>query len=282
MNGVTNGIETDLSLTSETRLLLPESNSVISVPEEISSSEDKIYARSAVVEVNQSCDVDATVSSLSVAELKSLSLEADTDIYTDHSIVPFLSSSGTDDQSDNSAATAVPLTTADTADILATNISVPSSSCPEIHAEVNSDFTVRRLSSFSQEANSLSFLSTDKAAHASSCEPEVKLSAITTAELCELRPEEVRWLYRQRAVRQKKWLPFIGYDSLRIECKFREARARLSEKSVTHSNAADELVIVRGGLYEVDVIQKTCTPIYWTAKGVVCVLIGTLSVGFTV
>ena len=274
MNGVTNGIETDLSLTSETRLLLP-----VSVPEEISgsSSGDEIYARNAFVDVDvhQSCD---TVSSLSVAaELKSLSHEAD----TDHSIVPLSSSSGTGDQPDNSAATAEPLTTADTAAILATNISIPSSSSLE-HAEVNGDFTIQRLSSLSQEANSLSFLSTDKAAHASSCEPEVKLGAVTTVELCELRPEEVRWLYRQRAVRQKKWLPFIGYDSLRVECKFRETRARLPEKSLTHGKAADELVIVRGGLYEVDVIQKTCTPIYWTAKGVVCVLIGTFSVNFTV
>ena len=38
-------------------------------------------------------------------------------------------------------------------------------------------------------------------------------------EVCELFPEEVRWFYKLEA--DKDWLPFNGYDSLRIEIRYR-------------------------------------------------------------
>lgn len=74
----------------------------------------------------------------------------------------------------------------------------------------------------------------------------------------ELRPEEIRWFYRQEG--DKKWTPFIGYDSLRIECKYREFAFGIggtNERNV-------EMILVRGGLYECDVISRKCYPVYWT------------------
>lgn len=73
----------------------------------------------------------------------------------------------------------------------------------------------------------------------------------------ELRPEELRWFYRSEGA--KKWLPFIGYDSLRIECRYRAL-------AIDKDGEIDvgERILVRGGLYEVDVVNKKCFPVYWS------------------
>ncbi|XP_038165817.1 phospholipase DDHD1 isoform X4 [Arvicola amphibius] len=114
----------------------------------------------------------------------------------------------------------------------------------------------------------------------------------------ELGPEEVRWFYKED---KKTWKPFIGYDSLRIELAFRTlvqttgARTRAEGRDgdpvcgpASSSGEEDdedracgfcpraagpepemeelvtiEPVCVRGGLYEVDVIQGECYPVYW-------------------
>ena len=267
MNGIASGTETDSSLASETCLLSSEANALVSVPEDISSSGDKLNGCVAVIDVGQSSrELDDVVSA---AELKTLLLNAEAVVFTDHSIVPFSPSCETGDLSGISAATTLPAATVDANDILGASISVPESSHKTQPTEVNTDSSVQQFSSSYQEANSLSFYNTDM--DISEVECNVK-HTISPAELCELRPEEIRWLYRDSGSHQKKWLPFIGYDSLRIECKFRETRARLAGNSSSCGNAADELVIVRGGLYEVDVIQKMCAPIYWTAEGVTGIL----------
>lgn len=74
-----------------------------------------------------------------------------------------------------------------------------------------------------------------------------------------LRPEEVRWLHKQ--VGDKAWKPFIGYDSLRIECRFRAMQNIMEEERGMFEK---DIITVRGGLYEVDVEMKKCTPIYWS------------------
>lgn len=117
----------------------------------------------------------------------------------------------------------------------------------------------------------------------------------------ELGPEEVRWFYKED---KKTWKPFIGYDSLRIELAFRtllqttDARARAGGRDgdpacgrTSSSGEEDdedracgfcpraagpepemeelvtiEPVCVRGGLYEVDVTQGECYPVYWNRK----------------
>ncbi|XP_042669157.1 phospholipase DDHD1 isoform X2 [Centrocercus urophasianus] len=69
----------------------------------------------------------------------------------------------------------------------------------------------------------------------------------------ELGAEEVRWFYRED---RKSWKPFIGYDSLRIELAFRAL-------GPSPERTAVEPVCVRSGLYEVDVANAECYPVYW-------------------
>lgn len=117
----------------------------------------------------------------------------------------------------------------------------------------------------------------------------------------ELGPEEVRWFYKED---KKTWKPFIGYDSLRIELAFRTllqatgGRPRAGDpdgdhvcgpasssgedededrvcgfcpRGAGHEPEMEELVniepvCVRGGLYEVDVTQGECYPVYWNRE----------------
>lgn len=72
-----------------------------------------------------------------------------------------------------------------------------------------------------------------------------------------LRPEEIRWFYKQDG--DKEWSPFIGYDSLRIECRFRALQTVEDENEIDN-----DVILVLGGLYQVDVSKKKCTPVYWS------------------
>ncbi|XP_021058685.1 phospholipase DDHD1 isoform X6 [Mus pahari] len=125
----------------------------------------------------------------------------------------------------------------------------------------------------------------------------------------ELGPEEVRWFYKED---KKTWKPFIGYDSLRIELAFRTllqttgAQARAAGRdgdrvcgpssSFGEEDEEDsacgfcpraagpepemeelvtiEPVCVRGGLYEVDVTQGECYPVYWNQADKIPVMRG--------
>ncbi|KAM3918886.1 phospholipase DDHD1 isoform 2-T2 [Leptodactylus fuscus] len=106
----------------------------------------------------------------------------------------------------------------------------------------------------------------------------------------ELGAEEVRWFYKEE---KKSWKPFIGYDSLRIELAYR----RLLELSAAPEgdqtapgegetgvagldvvNIGDvvkiEPVCVRSGLYEVDVAEGECYPVYWNQSDKIPVMRG--------
>ncbi|XP_002919696.2 phospholipase DDHD1 isoform X1 [Ailuropoda melanoleuca] len=125
----------------------------------------------------------------------------------------------------------------------------------------------------------------------------------------ELGPEEVRWFYKED---KKTWKPFIGYDSLRIELAFRTllqatgGRPRAENRdgdrvcgpasssgedddedrvcgfcplAAGHEPEMEELVniervCVRGGLYEVDVTQGECYPVYWNQADKIPVMRG--------
>ncbi|XP_044925467.1 phospholipase DDHD1 isoform X4 [Mustela nigripes] len=125
----------------------------------------------------------------------------------------------------------------------------------------------------------------------------------------ELGPEEVRWFYKED---KKTWKPFIGYDSLRIELAFRTllqatgGRPRTEDpdgdrvcgpasssgedededrvcgfcpRAAGHEPEMEELVniervCVRGGLYEVDVTQGECYPVYWNQADKIPVMRG--------
>ncbi|XP_062824759.1 phospholipase DDHD1 isoform X2 [Anolis carolinensis] len=102
----------------------------------------------------------------------------------------------------------------------------------------------------------------------------------------ELGPEEVRWFYREE---RKSWKPFIGYDSLRIErahrgILLREGQGEAEEgreggekregAGKDDGGEAPEPVCVRGGLYEVDVANAECYPVYWNQSEKIPVMRG--------
>ncbi|CAF1441780.1 unnamed protein product, partial [Didymodactylos carnosus] len=82
-----------------------------------------------------------------------------------------------------------------------------------------------------------------------------------------LNSPSVRWFYHG----ENKWIPFCGYDSLNIEHKFREKLSSssgcLPSNEMTKPNDDDNnnenKIIVKGGLYDVDISAMTCTAVYW-------------------
>lgn len=106
--------------------------------------------------------------------------------------------------------------------------------------------------------------------------------------VAELGPEEVRWFYKED---KKTWKPFAGHDSLRIELMYRKlcevspeqdsrsGQAVTDGEDVASVQSSEQLedtdldisisteaVCVRGGLYEVDVREKECYPVYWNRE----------------
>uniref|UniRef100_A0A8C4GLW4 DDHD domain containing 1a n=1 Tax=Dicentrarchus labrax TaxID=13489 RepID=A0A8C4GLW4_DICLA len=112
----------------------------------------------------------------------------------------------------------------------------------------------------------------------------------------ELGPEEVRWFYKED---KKTWKPFVGHDSLNIELTYRKycelnpgaagSQVRGGEEESGNNsvesrglNGRDpdsievnvEHVCVRGGLYEVDIKEKECNPVYWKQQDHIPVMRG--------
>jgi hypothetical protein len=80
------------------------------------------------------------------------------------------------------------------------------------------------------------------------------------------RPEEIRWFHKQDG--EKKWTAFIGYDSLRIECRYRALMLfnNDTENLEAKQSGITDRILVRGGLYEVDVSDRRCYPVYWSGE----------------
>ncbi|XP_043929501.1 phospholipase DDHD1 [Protopterus annectens] len=97
----------------------------------------------------------------------------------------------------------------------------------------------------------------------------------------DLGPEEVRWFYKED---RKTWKPFIGYDSLRLELAFRKygvlnppKEEQVETADSCRSESPDvcvEPVCVRGGLYEVNIKEKECYPVYWHQSDTIPVMRG--------
>uniref|UniRef100_A0A8D3C7W3 DDHD domain containing 1a n=1 Tax=Scophthalmus maximus TaxID=52904 RepID=A0A8D3C7W3_SCOMX len=98
----------------------------------------------------------------------------------------------------------------------------------------------------------------------------------------ELGPEEVRWFYKED---KKTWKPFVGHDSLNIELMLRKyhelnpgaAGSREQEEEEEDPDSGDinvEPVCVRGGLYEVDIRERECYPVYWKQQDQILVMRG--------
>ncbi|XP_026173743.1 phospholipase DDHD1b [Mastacembelus armatus] len=124
----------------------------------------------------------------------------------------------------------------------------------------------------------------------------------------ELGPEEVRWFYKED---KRTWKPFVGHDSLKIEIVYRgfceqipDKVKRSVEAQSTEVGGCEEMqlesgpvdsgvwvepaeqrepddisttveaVCVRGGLYEVDIREKECYPVYWNQQDRIPVMRG--------
>lgn len=114
-----------------------------------------------------------------------------------------------------------------------------------------------------------------------------------------LKPDRVRWFYKN--ISNKQWIEFNGYDSLRIEkryqqlpyeCKYNNDNSSKNHDSSQTSNTTvdalknnsdsvstsplDEFsplvcddverVVVRGGMYEVDLSKRICVSIFWPGE----------------
>eukprot|EP00112_Aurelia_sp_Birch-Aquarium-sp1_P003732 Seg142.1 transcript_id=Seg142.1/GoldUCD/mRNA.D3Y31 product="Phospholipase DDHD1" protein_id=Seg142.1/GoldUCD/D3Y31 len=73
-------------------------------------------------------------------------------------------------------------------------------------------------------------------------------------ELRELQRNKVRWFYKDG----KKWIPFNGKDSLEIEEAWQSIEKNKGSASETYFKPT-----VRGRLYEVDIEERVCVPMYW-------------------
>ncbi|CDS36238.1 phospholipase DDHD1 [Echinococcus multilocularis] len=79
-----------------------------------------------------------------------------------------------------------------------------------------------------------------------------------------IKPTRVRWFYKDEAI--KGWIPFSGYDSIIIELNYLNL---LKTRGSVHSvETVDRLrpLLVREGLYEVDIVTNHCYPVYWESS----------------
>ncbi|CAH8569602.1 unnamed protein product [Dicrocoelium dendriticum] len=94
----------------------------------------------------------------------------------------------------------------------------------------------------------------------------------------------VRWFHKCSG--DKRWTPFSGYDSLNLESRHRSFCAELPPVLLSAScpsdlgsdtptrkfcspkpNFSDRVIVsVKGGLYDVDIRNRLCLPVYWTGK----------------
>ncbi|XP_048577940.1 phospholipase DDHD1 [Nematostella vectensis] len=81
-----------------------------------------------------------------------------------------------------------------------------------------------------------------------------------------LRSERVRWFVKED---NKKWSPLNGKDSLAIEACYQriqdleQASGNEDPSKPLNTQIIYDLPVVKGGLYEVDVVARECSPIYW-------------------
>lgn len=86
-----------------------------------------------------------------------------------------------------------------------------------------------------------------------------------------LKPEQIRWFYKDGV--DKRWIEFCGYDSLRIEAAWRrkverEKNTKENKENRTNRNDTEscETVVVKGGMYDVELDKLKCISIYWPGK----------------
>lgn len=72
--------------------------------------------------------------------------------------------------------------------------------------------------------------------------------------------EAVRWFYCVN----KRWIEFCGNDSIRIEQAWRlRSTFENSDNCENNKLQTQEKIVVRGGIYDVDLDKMKCLSIYW-------------------
>ncbi|XP_046741833.1 phospholipase DDHD1-like isoform X1 [Diprion similis] len=79
-----------------------------------------------------------------------------------------------------------------------------------------------------------------------------------------LPPEKVRWFYKEGV--DKRWVEFCGYDSLRIENVWRRRKSGTNDPNNLTADGNMERVVVRGGMYDVEIDNMRCVSIYWPGE----------------
>lgn len=80
-----------------------------------------------------------------------------------------------------------------------------------------------------------------------------------------LTAEAIRWFYKDGV--DKRWNEFGGYDSLRIEKIYQERQSLIRENNgETDGLPPAEKVVVRGGMYDVEIDNMKCVSIYWPGE----------------
>lgn len=95
---------------------------------------------------------------------------------------------------------------------------------------------------------------------------DVITNAIDEASYAEpLTAEEIRWFYKDGV--DKRWAEFCGYDSLRIEKIYQDRQNSISKSNDgINSLPPAEKIVVRGGMYDVEIDNMKCVSIYWPGE----------------
>lgn len=92
---------------------------------------------------------------------------------------------------------------------------------------------------------------------------EIPVVGVNTPEYVEpLTPEKVRWFYKEGV--DKRWVEFCGYDSLRIENVWRRRKSCTNNENNFDSDV--ERIVVRGGMYDIELHNMRCVSIYWPGE----------------
>lgn len=80
-----------------------------------------------------------------------------------------------------------------------------------------------------------------------------------------LTAEEIRWFYKDGV--DKRWNEFGGYDSIRIEKIYQERQSLIKENNDEINGLPPaEKIVVRGGMYDVEIDNMKCVSIYWPGE----------------
>ena len=104
--------------------------------------------------------------------------------------------------------------------------------------------------------NRLSCLNNEEFNNKNYCQKQLN-RAITLLNIdpLSIQPHAIRWFYKEDQT-SSKWQPFNGLDSLSIECEYLFSKQNNNLKS-------SKLVQVLNRLFEVNILERKCSPIYW-------------------